>query len=260
MSRFIQLPIVVGLKPIDFEVESYVFIKKSNIPLSSTYARAINDFIKGLKEAGMFDLFYAIYIYPFIEEPYRGLNLIDANLYKLTFGTTTEHTNEGIIPHSSGIETGIVFADLDNFSTNMSFLHYSTFPSNVDFKLVEAISSNGGYNFTLYMNEPGQGQYRFDMVNNTTSLVASNVKSKGLGGVNALGTTRAVYENGVLLASRTAAGGTVAGNLMINLTNATRNNLKTYQMHLIGKGLTEAQHLTVNGLVDTFMSKIGITQ
>jgi len=242
-------------RDVNYEAETEAFVQASGIS-DITYKKNIDIFIKDLKTEGLFEKFYALYLYSGIAFDKRGYNLIDVKKYKLEFGATTEHVNDGIIPHTSTIFTGINFSDLDNPLKSFSFLHRSKDGESMgSSNVMEGSNSTSYWDFMIYTN-PSSNMYRFDF-GTKVQIVTATVPATGLLSVNILNGTNKIIKEGNVIASTTTTPVSLTGDIRINHSDANFDNKKVFQLHAIGKGFSDEEHALISSIFNNFLTKTG---
>jgi hypothetical protein len=254
-----------------FDPATITFIGAVGTLASSGDYYAINNLVTDLKLNGLWDKMDAIY--PFIGDTAtpNSYNLKNPSQYQLTFFGGWTHTSSGALPNGSNAyaTTGYTYADATTNDTHLSYysrtdstpgvgqggdpveIGNATNPSPTVIEYNLQVRSSGNLSYSRQYSDPAQpGQIN-------GQIVTSNTNSQGFYiGSRTSSTSHKLYKNGLQIGSTntTANSYTLSGATAIQLAKGNGGSYSNRQVAFasIGKGLTDAQVLTLTSIVQRY--------
>lgn len=240
-----------------FDADAQAFIDAVGT-LDSDTQNAINDLVVGLKDAGIWTKFYAIYPYAGSTAAEHKWNLkdpVDSDAaYRLTF-VSMGHTAQGLVPTNSSADTK--FMTFPSINSEHISAYILTNNTTVGCELGNTDSSaNNGTGF--YARATSNNTYW----NTDTAAKVFNptTDARGLWVVSRTGSTAAeLNKNGATLQTSSASSAAGPGTTIKIATDAggVNNTDKITAWNSIGSGLTTAECAALYTVVQAYQTALG---
>lgn len=258
---------LAGIQDAQFDPATIAFIGAVGTLATTGDYYAINNLVTDLKLNGLWDKMDAIY--PFIGDTAtpNSYNLKNPSQYQLTFFGGWTHTSSGALPNGSNAyaTTGYTYADATTNDTHLSYysrtqstpsgypveIGNATNPSSPVIEYNLQIRSTGDFAFSRQYSDPAQpGQI-------DGQVFTSNTNSQGFYiGTRTSSTSHKLYKNGLQIGSTNTVANsyTLSGATAIQIAKGNGGSYSNRQVAFasIGKGLTDAQVLTLTSIVQRY--------
>lgn len=248
------------------DADAEAFITAASIT-NQTQINAIDDMVKSLKSEGLFSKSYAIY--PFVggTSARHALNLVNPATFQITWTVNPTHSSNGVTFNGTNQygRTGLIPSTA--LTLNNTALHVynrrtplnnvgvaigSTNSASQVMRLFPRGYASDGIYSNAYNATAGQGLLTTTNLSDNTGTISVSRTSP---------TSHAAYKNGILITSNSTSGGSLptfqmflgAGN---NAGSPTEYYSGTMQFAAITQGLSAAECLTLNNIIEQFQSDL----
>lgn len=248
MSRFIQLPIIMGAGQDSLLT---AFIEAVGESLSNVEVKATDFFVKKLRRSDL--LKKIVYVHPFLRASIesRSFNLIDPAKHKIAFTAPVTVATGGVVFNAGkGVIDGLG-------GTNSTDLFIGLYAANVtSASLFDLANATTGSRVLLvfYGNNT-----LFDV--GWTSGTANEISVSGLNVNNAfvlgnvLAGTMSLWKDGIKADSKT--GGITVPFATLNYNASGVNNPRIYKFSILGSGLTDEEVPILSRYINEYMAALG---
>lgn len=241
------------------------FINSANIT-NATQIEAINYLVKQLIDNNLMSKFS--FIYPFVggTATKHSYNLVNPNLFQLTFSGGWTHSSNGILPNATNTwaNTNCIANSISTIN-DVHISYYSRTDSAIGYELTIGVF-DGTRGLALRIregiNNRGYAFFRIDSTNQP--FFNSNIPSKGLHIANTTSSTsRQLVKNGTILNENTVSDTYLAPNIPIYIGASNLNGSpalytdKECAFASGGLGLTNSEITTFNTIVQTYQTILG---
>ena len=255
------------------DVDAQAFITAASIT-DGIQKIAINTLVADLKYYNIWTKYKALY--PFVggtaaAHKFNLKNPADTNgAYRLTFTAGWTHSRTGALPNGSAYaETYLVpSTTLTNYNTHLSYYSRTNLLETTNFE-IGSYNGSGGNIFSLVLprNTGNASSTQYDQFTATNyALATGQTSTTGFWMSNRtsnVGSTHKLWRNGVSIAAASTTGGSMLTNtIWIGAINNTSSppayySRKECAFASIGDGLTDAEALIFNNIVQKFQGILG---
>lgn len=247
MSRFIQLPIVVG--GVGQDPMLTTFLNALDESLSEVEIKATDGFIKKLRRSDILNKI--VYLHPFLGSTVhsKSFNLINPTRHNIEFTSPVTSVQNGVV-FNAGKGT------ISELSVNSTNLFIALYASNVVSASIFDIANARSGTRVLLVFYGGNTIFDVGWSSGTANEITMSMdQNNSLVLGNVMNGTMSLWQDSTKVYSK--AGGIVVSFPTLTYNTSEVNNSRIYKFSILGNGLTDAEVPLLSQYVNEYMTALG---